>query len=116
MLKKEAKSFGDALRGLYYLFTTERHAKVHLVITIAAVVAGFIYHIALTDWMFICIAIALVIGAEAFNTAIEKLCDVLHPQQHQQIGLVKDMAAGAVLLSAVIAVIIGCIIFIPKII
>ncbi len=115
MLKKEAKSFGDAFRGLIYLFKTERHAQVHLLITIVVIAAGFILHISSTDWMLICIAIALVIGAEAFNTALEKLCDVVHPEQHKQIGLVKDLAAGAVLLCAGIAVIIGSIIFIPKI-
>jgi len=116
MLKKEAKSFGDAIHGLVHLFRTERHAQVHVAITVGVIVAGCILKISPTEWMFICTAIAVVLGAEAFNTAIEKLCDVVHPDKHKQIGLVKDMAAGAVLLCAGIAVIIGCIIFIPKII
>lgn len=115
MLKKEIISFGDALRGLKFLFTQERHAIIHLVITCLVIIAGLWLNISTTDWLFILVAIALVITTEALNTSVEKLCDVVHPAENKHIGFVKDIAAGAVLFAAIIAVIMGLIIFIPYI-
>ncbi len=112
-MQDELKKFGYAFRGLRILFTKETHAKVHAVIAIAVIVAGLLLHISQTNWAMISIAIALVIGAEAFNTAIEKLCDVAQPEIDPRIRDIKDIAAGAVLCCAIIAVVIGIIIFGP---
>lgn len=112
-MQQEVKKFGYAFRGLRILFAKETHAKVHAVIAIGVIAAGLLLNISQTDWALICIAIALVIGAEAMNTAIEKLCDVAQPEKDARIRDIKDIAAGAVLLCAGIAVVIGIIVFGP---
>ncbi len=111
-LKKRAKSFVYAARGIRWLFA-EHNAWIHLVAAILVVIAGFLFGITHTEWMIICICIGSVFAAEAFNTAIEKLSDVVSPQWNNKIGKVKDLAAGAVLITAITAAIVGLIIFIP---
>jgi diacylglycerol kinase (ATP) len=108
------KSFVPAFKGLFWLFKNEANAQVHLLATIVVISAGFYFKIDAKDWLFLCFAIGLVITAEALNTAIEKLVDLLHPQNHQQAGLVKDLAAAGVLIASIIAVIIAGLVFIPK--
>lgn len=115
MLKKEINSFTAAFKGLYILITGERHAIIHFIILLMVIFAGWYFDVSTTEWLVLCLTFAIVICAEAFNTAIEKLCDVVHPTYHKSIGAVKDIAAGAVLFAAIIAIIVGCIIFIPKI-
>jgi diacylglycerol kinase (ATP) len=77
---------------------------------------GFYFNITNGEWIVIILCFAIVMTAEAFNSAIEKLVDFVSPGIHPQAGKIKDIAAGAVLITAIIAAIIGCIIFIPKII
>ena len=113
MIRKEIKSFSDAIRGLVIFFAKERHAKVHLGIMLLVVFAGFYFKV--SEWISLCIAFALVIGSEALNTGIEKLSDIVQPEKHAGIRDVKDIAAGAVIFCVIIAIIIGAIIFIPKI-
>ena len=115
MIRKEIKSFGDAIRGLAIFFAKERHAKAHLGIMLLVVFAGFYYNVSDTEWISLCIAFALVIGSEALNTGIEKLSDIVQPEKHAGIRDVKDIAAGAVFFCVIIAIIIGAIIFTPKI-
>lgn len=114
-MKKEIKSFGDAIRGLIIFFAKERHAKLHFGIMLMVIIAGFYLHVSANEWILLCIAFALVIGSEALNTAIEKLSDIVQPEKHSGIRDVKDIAAGAVFFCVIIAIIIGLIIFIPKI-
>ncbi|HRG26597.1 MAG TPA: diacylglycerol kinase family protein [Chitinophagales bacterium] len=116
MLKKEITSFAAAFKGLFYLLKKERHFIIHIVIMLLVIIAGFYFHLSQTEWVTLCLTFGLVICAEAFNTAIEKLCDVVHPEYHKSIGLIKDIAAAGVLFAAIIAIIIGCLLFIPKII
>jgi diacylglycerol kinase len=111
----ELQSFAAAWRGLKYVFANETHAKVHFIIMLLVIFAGWYFLISSTEWLLLCITFVLVIGAEIMNTAIEKLCDVVHPDYHKSIGLAKDIAAGAVLFAAIVAIVIGCIIFLPKI-
>ncbi len=115
MMSKEIKSFGDAIRGLIIFFAKERHAKLHLIIMLLVVLGGFYFKVSGTEWILLCIAFALVIGSEALNTAVEKLSDIVQPEKHAGIRDVKDIAAGAVFFCVIMAVIIGVIIFIPKI-
>ena len=81
----------------------------------AAILLGFIFKISHTEWIGFCICIALVLSLELINTSIEKTIDLLHPDFNERAGEIKDMAAAAVLVAAIISVIIGLIIFIPKI-
>lgn len=109
------KSFGPALKGLFWLFKNEGNAQFHLIATIVVVIAGFYFKVIMSEWVLLCFAIGLVITAEALNTAIEKTIDLLHPQKHEKAGLVKDLAAAGVLVASICSAIIGLLVFIPKI-
>lgn len=104
-----------AFRGIYLLFKGEANAWIHLAAAVGVVIAGIVYHITNTEWLFITFAIGCVFSAELFNSAIETLVDKVSPEQHPVAGKVKDLAAGAVLLAAITAAVIGLIIFLPKI-
>ncbi len=114
-LSDRLRSFRYALNGIRLLFQKEHNARIHLAAAAVVIGAGFVFKINPTEWIAILLCIALVIGMEALNSAIEKLADVVSPQHSAQIKRVKDISAGAVLICAVIALIVGCIVFIPKI-
>jgi len=109
-------SFSYAFKGLYDLVKSEPNARIHLVATIAAVSAGIFFRISNVEWCIILIVIALVWAAEAINTVIEKLADHLFPEYHETARIVKDIAAGAVLVCAIVALICGLIVFLPKLV
>ena len=111
--KKQLRSFGYAWKGIRSCVGKEQNLSFHLIATVLTVIAGFLLDIARTDWMIVILCIGVVIAAELFNTAIEKLVDLVSPQQHPVAGQVKDIAAGAVLVCAATAAIIGLIVFIP---
>jgi len=113
-MRERRKSFGYAWCGLKALLTTEHNAYIHFTLTIAAFLLSFILRISKGELITIIVVITLVWMAELFNTAIEKAMDFISIEQHQQIKLVKDLAAAAVLISAIAALLIGCIVFIPK--
>lgn len=109
------KAFTHAFQGLFHFLRNDRNGKIHAVITILVCIAGFYLHFSSTEWMIVLLCTALVLGLEMCNHAIEKLCDAVHPSYHPLIKIAKDVAAAAVLWSAIISVIIGLILFIPKI-
>ena len=111
---KRVQSFKYAFKGIAHVFVHEHNMWIHLLASVCVVFAGFYFHINSTEWVFITLAIGMVIAAEIFNSAIEKLVDFISPNQNEKAGLIKDIAAGAVLICALTAAIIGCIIFIPK--
>ena len=113
--KARFKSIGFAIAGLIALIKTEHNVRIHLIATVLVVISGLIFHISSAEWLALVFAIALVMISEIFNTVIELLCDYISPGQDTRIGKIKDIAAGAVLVSAVVAMIIGVIIFLPKI-
>jgi diacylglycerol kinase len=113
---KRIMSFSYAFKGLYDLVKSEPNARIHLVATIAAVSAGIFFRISNVEWCIILIVIALVWAAEAINTVIEKLADHLFPEYHETARLAKDIAAGAVLVCAIVALICGLIVFLPKLV
>lgn len=115
-LKSRIRSFGYALAGLKVFFRTEHNAWIHLSATIGVIIISFLLNISALEWVGVLFAIGLVLSAEAFNTCFEKLADRLLPYQDETVRQVKDVAAGAVLITAIIAVVIGLIIFLPKII
>ena len=111
---KRLKSIGIACRGAYLLMITETSIKVQLVIAVVVSVAGFYVKLSATEWILQTLAIAVVMGVEGLNTAIEKTTDFIHPDHNNKIGFIKDIAAGAVFITALAAIVIGCIIYIPK--
>ena len=114
-LQKRVASFRYALNGLADLFSSQPNARIHLVTAAAAVVAGVYFQIPGTEWIVLTFCIALVLSLEAVNTAIEHLTDLVSPAVHPLAGKAKDVAAAAVLLVAIGAVVVGGIIFLPKI-
>ena len=113
-LEKRSKSALYALNGLRVLFLEEHNSRIHIAIVIVVVTAGFLLKISNTEWLVICILIALVFSLEIINSAIENICDYISPQWNEVIKKVKDLAAAAVFVSSVISVICGAIIFLPK--
>lgn len=113
--KSRLRSFSNAGRGVRILIQTEIHAKIHLIATILVIAASILLDVAYTDLAILIFAIGLVWVAEALNTSIEKMMDLLHPDHHPKAGLVKDVAAGAVLLAAICAAITGILILGPPI-
>lgn len=107
------KSLLFASRGAILLVKTEHSIISQLIIGIVLSIFGFVIGISKTEWMFQILAIGLVLCTEGINTAVEKVADFIHPNYHQKIGFIKDIAAGAVFFAALTAVIIGLIIYIP---
>lgn len=103
-----------AAKGFWILITSEQSIIAQVIIAIIMTVIGFIIHLSATEWMFQIMAIGLILVAESLNTAIEKMADFIHPEYHKQIGRIKDISAGAAFFAAIIAVIIGLIIYVPK--
>jgi diacylglycerol kinase (ATP) len=112
-LRKRAKSFHFAFHGLFQFFNTQHNAIIHAVATGVVITLSAIIKLPPAKFLFVIIAIGLVWMAELFNTAIEQLCDMVCAQQHPQIKFIKDVSAAAVLVTALVAVITACIIFIP---
>ena len=94
---------------------SEPNFRIHILSSVLVVVAGFFFGISTFEWLLVLLCTGFVIGMEMLNTAIEKLCDVVHREYHPGIRQTKDIAAGAVLASAIIAAICGAVIFGPKV-
>ncbi|PKB00425.1 diacylglycerol kinase (ATP) [Flavobacteriaceae bacterium MAR_2009_75] len=114
-LENRIKSVGFAFRGALLLIRTEASIKIQVALAILVTLAGFYFEISNTEWILQVLAISLVVGIEGANTAIEKLCDFIHPEFDKRIGFIKDVSAGAVMLVSIGAIIVGLIIYLPKI-
>jgi diacylglycerol kinase len=112
--KSRLNSFAFAWKGLCSFFQQEANAWIHLAFTIAVLVLAIYCRVSLHESVALVIVIGFVWVAEVFNTAVEKVMDFISRQQNAEIKVIKDLAAGAVLLSAITALITGAIIFIPK--
>lgn len=115
MLKKRLASFGYAIKGVSWLVRSQPNAKIHLGAALVVSLAGWYFGLSITEWCLVVLAIFSVLSAEAFNTALEDLTDLVSPGQHPLAGRAKDLAAGAVLLTAIGAALVGILIFLPKI-
>jgi diacylglycerol kinase (ATP) len=113
-VKKFLTGLGYAINGIQKAIVSECNLKVELFIAACVVLLGFILTLSLMEWVIIVCCIGSVITAELLNTAIEKMVDLVSPSFNPQAGLIKDIAAGAVLVCAVVSVIVGGCIFIPK--
>ncbi|MCB0734822.1 MAG: diacylglycerol kinase family protein [Bacteroidetes bacterium] len=113
-IRSRIRSFRFAIAGLRSVWAEEHNARVHLAAAILVVAAGFWFDVSSTEWMSLVFAIGFVITTEIVNTALEKLADVVEPNIDPRIKLVKDLSAAAVLMSVITAVVIGLIVFLPK--
>ncbi|MGV8880052.1 MAG: diacylglycerol kinase family protein [Sphingobacteriaceae bacterium] len=115
-MKKFFKGFQYAVAGLRYGIKTQLNFRIHLLMSVLAVLLGCFLEISLSEWLWILLCIALVCGAELLNTALEKLTDMVSPQWNEKAGQVKDLSAAAVLVIALFTVGVGAAIFVPKLI
>lgn len=106
---------GYALKGAWLLIKGEASIQAQLFIAVAVTAAGFYFDISASEWMFQVMAIGLVMTAEGLNTAVEAIADFVHPDFHNKIGHIKDIAAGSVFFAAIAAVIVGILIYVPYI-
>lgn len=110
------RSFGYATRGIWHVLRTEQNLRIHLVAATIAILLGLYLDISGPEFAIILLASAIVIAAEIFNSVIEDFLDVLHPQHHEAIRRIKDALAGAVLLAATAALVVGLLIFVPALV
>ena len=115
LLRRRAASFGHAFRGVGAALRSELHLQFHAVATVAVVGGGLYFRLSGTEWALVALAVAGVWAAELFNTAIETLTNLVSPEYHPLAGKTKDVAAGAVLLAALGALVVGALVFGPKI-
>jgi diacylglycerol kinase len=114
-MKSFFNSFIYALRGVKFAIETGRNMRIHILSLVLVIIAGFYFHLSPIEWCVVCICSAMVLAAEIFNTAIERLVDYVSDKHTKQAANIKDAAAGAVLVCAVFALVIACLIFLPKI-
>lgn len=114
-MKSLKNKFVNAFSGLFSSFR-DKSVIIQLCFMLCAIVAGFIFQLSMIEWCIILFCCGLVIICEIINTCIEKIMDFIHPDYHEQVKVIKDMAAGFVMLAAIIALIIGVMIFGGKLI
>jgi len=112
--RKRLRSFKYAFHGIWLLVRYEHNAWIHCFAAVCVVVAGAVLGLSAAEWIVITFAIGLVLAAEAINSSIEALADLVSPEYNEAIKRTKDLAAGAVLILAITAAIVGFIVFIPK--
>jgi diacylglycerol kinase (ATP) len=108
------KSMGFALKGAFKLITTEHSVMVQSSLAVLMIIAGFYFEIDRYEWIMQILTFGLVLSIEGLNTAVEKIADFIHPEFHDRIGFIKDIAAGAVMFAALSALAVGMLIYIPK--
>ena len=114
-MRKFIKGFSYAFAGLAYAFKSQLNFKVHILSTFLVSLAGYWFKLSSSEWLWIIASIGVVLITELLNTAIETLVDLISPEIHPKAKIIKDVAAGAVLIAAITAAGIGLVIFIPKI-
>ncbi|MCZ4245807.1 diacylglycerol kinase family protein [Pedobacter punctiformis] len=113
-IRERIKSFSYAFNGLRLFFISEHNGRIHLVAAVVAIALSFYLHLSTFEWIAILSVIAAVLIAEILNTSVEKLADLVSTDIHPKIKIVKDLAAAAVLIAVILALAVGCFIFIPK--
>jgi undecaprenol kinase len=113
-MKKFLKSFGYAFNGLTYVLKTQSSFQIECAATVAVVLLGLDFRLSTAEWLWIALAITLVLMLELLNTAIEVLVDLVSPQIHPKAGIIKDVASAAVLVAAGFAIVVALFIFVPK--
>jgi diacylglycerol kinase len=109
-------SFGYALSGLKEALVNEPNIRVHFLIGILAIILGFWLNISSNEWVVVFFTIAFVLVLELINTTLEAIVDIVSPRRHPKAKVAKDVSAAAVFVAAVLAIVVGIIIFLPKLI
>lgn len=109
------KRFIYAFKGILTAFRTQLNFRIHSLAVLLVIIAGFLFKLNPVEWALILLAAGLVPALELVNTAIESLVDFISPDYNEKAGRIKDIAAGAVLIAAIVSVFIGLILFLPKI-
>ncbi|MEK7128573.1 MAG: diacylglycerol kinase family protein [Patescibacteria group bacterium] len=112
---KYGEKFRNAFRGLYVVSKTTRHLFIHIISALVVIIFGFYFGVSSLEWTLLVFAIGFVFVTETLNTAIEIDIDLTSPEYHPFARDTKDVAAAAVLLSAITAVAVGLVVFLPKI-
>jgi diacylglycerol kinase len=112
-LKARGNAMTFALQGLLSAFRKEAHLRLHLVVAVIVTIAGFYFGISLTDWCIVLTCIFMVMVIELINSAFERLCDLAMPDIHPTVKYIKDISAGAVLLTCIFSALVGIIVFYP---
>lgn len=115
-IRKRLESFIYAWAGMKHLFRQEHNARIHLFFAILAIIGGIIFSISFFEWMMVLFSIALVFILEIINTCFENLSDLITKEKNEDLRLIKDMAAAAVLIAAITALLVAALIFIPNIV
>lgn len=115
-LKDRIRSFKYAFSGIFEAIREEMNMKIHLVAAVSVIMAGLFFSVTSVEWIILLFCIGGVWAMELINSSIENLADSITKEPHENIRKAKDMAAGAVLVSSIIALIIGCMIFLPYIV
>lgn len=110
-LRKTLRSFTYAFKGIFLVVRYENNTRIHLLATVAVIGVGFFVHLSVVEWAIILTQIGLVWMAETMNTALEKLVDLISPEFNPKAGAIKDIAAGAVLITSTVAAIVGLLVF-----
>lgn len=110
-LKKRKNALAAAFSGLRLAFSAEPHLKIHVVAAVAVIGLGCVMKVSSADWIILLACITLVITLELVNSALEKLCDLVMPEQHAAVRYIKDVAAAAVLLACIFSVMAGVLVF-----
>jgi diacylglycerol kinase len=114
-MKRIIRSFGHAVRGLLHCIQKEKNFQIQLGCGCIAISAGIFFHLTGMEWCIVLLCITMVLSMEMLNTAIEHICNIIQKEYHPAIGILKDISAGAVLVSACSTLICSGLIFIPKI-
>ncbi|SDP55752.1 diacylglycerol kinase family protein [Halobacillus aidingensis] len=112
--KKTGIGFRFAWNGIKEVYESERNFRIHLSVALLVIIAALVFGLSKWEWITILLTVGMVLSLEMVNTAMERLLDFYHPEHHPIIGSIKDITAGAVLIASIGAVIIGIIIFLPK--
>lgn len=110
-MKRLIKSFQFAIQGFLFALSSQANLRIHLIVSLLVIAAGFGFSVSAIEWCVLLLCMGLVISLELINTAIEKLVDMVSPEWKEQAGQIKDIAAGAVLWSSIISILVGLIIF-----
>lgn len=113
--KKLINSFKFAFKGIGSSIKSERNMKIHTTMMLLVIISGIFFNIAMWEWITCFILFGLVISLEMVNTALEIIVDMVSPEYNMRAGRAKDIAAGAVLVNAIVAFIVGLLIFLPKV-
>lgn len=115
-MKHIVKSFKYAIDGVKEAFQNERNMKIHVALAIIAILFGFLLNLNNTEWAILALTIGFVFSMEFINTSLEQIVDIVSPEKQEKAKIAKDVAAAGVLISALVAILVGAFLFLPKII